>query len=85
MLKVKNANIICYRLMSLVTLSRGNNKKNLENWWKSMKIANIDRESLHNFWTTRKNAIKFLEKVWILITFKVLWWGFHSPFRRYIF
>ena len=27
-----------------------------------MKIANIDRETSHNFWTIRKIAIKFFRK-----------------------
>ena len=61
--------------------------KNLENWWKSMKIANIDREILHNFWTTWRISIKFSEKrwydIWCFKSHKKS--GFHSLFRKYIF
>ena len=37
-----------------------------------MKIANIDREILHIFWTTWGISIKFSEKMWFLITLKVI-------------
>ena len=43
--KKKNADIICYKLTSLVSSKQGNVKKSR----KSMKIANIDRKILHNF------------------------------------
>ena len=33
--------------------------KNQENWWKLMKIANIDRDILHNFWTAWGISMKF--------------------------
>ena len=46
--------------------------KNSEKWWKSMKIANFDREILHNFITY--DNIKSNKKP-----------AFHSLFRRYIF
>ena len=44
MLKAKNAEIICYELTSLVSLLQENVKKPR----KSMKVAYIDRESLHS-------------------------------------
>ena len=46
--KWKNADIICYKLTTLVSLQQGN-VKNLKNWSKPMKIAIIERESLHIF------------------------------------
>ena len=36
-----------------------------------MKIANIDREYLHIFWTTWENSMKFSEKMGLMITLKV--------------
>ena len=45
--------------------------KNLKNWWKLMKIANIDREILHNFWTTWGISMKFSGKMWLMIILKV--------------
>ena len=45
--------------------------KNPENWWKSVKIANIDKESLHNFWTTWEISMKFWGKMWPMIILKV--------------
>ena len=36
-----------------------------------MKIANTDRLILHNFWTTWGISMKFLEKMWLMITLKV--------------
>ena len=36
-----------------------------------MKIANIDRESLHNFWTNLGISIKFSGKIWLMIILKV--------------
>ena len=41
--------------------------KNPENHWKSMKIANIDREILPNFWTTWGISMKFSGKMWLMI------------------
>ena len=38
---------------------------------KSMKIANIDRESLYFFLTTWGISMKFLEKMWLMIILKV--------------
>ena len=35
--------------------------KNPENWWKFMKIVNIDREILHNFWTLEEFQRNFQE------------------------
>ena len=45
--------------------------KNPENRWKSMIIANIDREILHNFWTTWAILMKFSGKMWLMIILKV--------------
>ena len=42
-------------------------KKKTENRWKSMKIANIDREILHNFWRTWGISMKFSRKIWLTI------------------
>ena len=36
-----------------------------------MKIANIDREILHNFWTTWGISMKFSEKMCLMIILKV--------------
>ena len=36
-----------------------------------MKIANIDWEILHNFWTTRGISMNFSEKMCLMITLKV--------------
>ena len=36
-----------------------------------MKIANIDREILHNCWTTLEILMKFSVKVWLVIILKV--------------
>ena len=36
-----------------------------------MKIANIDRESLHIFWTIWGISMKLSEKMWIMIMLKV--------------
>ena len=70
----KNAVIICYKLTSLVFF----NKEISENRWKSIKIANIDREFLHNFYSFWKNVayynIKSHKKS-----------RFHPLFRRYTF
>ena len=46
--------------------------KNPENWWKSMKIANIDTESPHNFWTTWRISMKFSGKNALMIILKVI-------------
>ena len=45
--------------------------KNSENQWKSMKIANIDGESLHTFWTTWGISMKIFGKKWLMIILKV--------------
>ena len=41
--------------------------KNPENWWKSMKIANTDREILLDFWTTSRISMKFSRMLWLII------------------
>ena len=49
-----------------------------------MKIANIDREILHNFWTTWRIS----RKMWLTIILKLTTHkkpGFHPLFRRSIF
>ena len=43
----------------------------LRNWWKLMKIANIDREILHIFWATWEISMKFSGKMWLTIVLKV--------------
>ena len=45
--------------------------KNPENRWKLMKIANIDREILHNFLTIWGNSMKFSGKMWLMIILRV--------------
>ena len=45
--------------------------KNPKSWWKSMKITNIDREILHNFWMTWGNSMKFSGKMCLMIIIKV--------------
>ena len=45
--------------------------KNPKNWWKLMKIANIDREILHIFWTTWGIPMKFSGKMWLMIIIEV--------------
>ena len=47
--------------------------KNPENWWNSMKTANIDREILHNFWTTWGISMKFPGNMWFIIILEVTW------------
>ena len=42
-----------------------------KNWWKSLKIAIIDRESLHIFWTTWGISMEFSGKMWLMIILKV--------------
>ena len=51
--------------------------KNPKTWWKLMTIANIDREILHNFWTTWEILIKFSRKMCLMIILKVTKPGFH--------
>ena len=50
-----------------------------------MKIANIDRETLHNFWTTWEIAMKFSGKMCLTILKFTKKPGFHPLLRRYIF
>ena len=45
--------------------------ENPKNWEKSMKIANIDRENLHNFWTTWGISMEFSGKICLMIILKV--------------
>ena len=45
--------------------------KNPKNGWKLMKIANIDREFLHVFWTTWANSMNFSGKMCFKIILKV--------------
>ena len=46
-------------------------QKNQRNRWLSMKIANIDREKLHIFWTTCGISMKLSSKMWLMIILKV--------------
>ena len=36
-----------------------------------MKLANIDRDILHDFWTTWGISMKFSGKMWLMIILKV--------------
>ena len=45
--------------------------KNQKNWWKLIKLANIDWEILHIFWTTWGTLITFSGKIWLMIILKV--------------
>ena len=45
--------------------------KILKNWWKLMKIANIDREVLHIFRTTWRILMKFSGKMFLVIILKL--------------
>ena len=65
--KKKNAIIICYMLMSLVSLYQRNLKKSE----KLMKIVNIDEENLHVFWMIWENSKKFSGKMWLMLILKV--------------
>ena len=42
-----------------------------KSWWKLMKIANTDKEILHNFWTTWGISMKFGGKMCLMIILKV--------------
>ena len=51
-----------------------------------MKIANIEREILHIFWTTWGISLKISGKMWLMIILKVTKkTEFHPFFSRYIF
>ena len=50
-----------------------------------MKIANINREIIYNFWTTWRILMKFSGKMWLMIIISHKKRGFHPLFRRYIF
>ena len=50
---------------------------------KLMKIANIDREILHIFWTTWGNSMKFSGKMCFKIILSLKKPGFHPLIRRY--
>ena len=68
--KSKNADNICYKLATLVSLRQGN----VKNSRKSIEIdkkAKIKREILHNLLTTRGISIKFSEKIWFMTILKV--------------
>ena len=45
--------------------------KSQKNWWKMMKIGNIDRASLYIFWTTWGTSMKISENMWLMIILKV--------------
>ena len=46
-------------------------QKTQKKWWKSMKIANIDKESPHIFWMNWGFSIKFSGKMWLITILKV--------------
>ena len=58
-MEVKNADIICYMLTSLVYLHKENVKKSK----KLMKIVNIDEEDFHIFQTTLSGKLFLMIKV----------------------
>ena len=64
---LKNADIICYALTSLVSMQQRNVKKSQ----KSLKIVNIEGENVHVFWTTSGIAMKFSGNTWLRIILKV--------------
>ena len=66
-LEVKIAVIIWYMLTPLVSLQQGNVKKSK----KSMKIANIEGQHFHIFWTTQGILMEFSGKMWLMIILKV--------------
>ena len=66
----RTADIFCCKLTLFFSLSQGS-VKNQKNWWKSIKIANIDGEILYIFWTTKGISMKFSGKMWIVIMLKV--------------
>ena len=81
----KNADINCYKLGSLVFCNKVM-LKSPKTWGKLWKIANIDREFLHIFWTTWKNSKKYSGKMCFKIVLKFTTkTGWHPLFRRYIF
>ena len=45
--------------------------KDPKNWLKLLKIANIDRENLHVFWTIRGISLTFSGKMWLMTILKV--------------
>ena len=45
--------------------------KNPKNQWESIKIADIDRESLYIFWTTWQISMKVSGKMWLMIVLTV--------------
>ena len=60
--------------------------KNSENRWKLMKMANIDRETLHNLWTTWGISMKFSGKTCLMIILKVTKkTEFHPPLEDIFF
>ena len=59
--------------------------KNPKNWGKLMKVANIDREFFHIFWTTQGNSMKVSGKMCFKIILGHKKPGFHLLSRRYIF
>ena len=58
---------ICYIMTLLVFLQQ----IYLQNSKKLVKIAKIEEENLCNIWTTRWLLMKFLGKVWLVMTLKV--------------
>ena len=71
MLKVKKCwhHLLWSDIISFSVTRKG--QKNLKNRWKLMKIADIDREILHIFWTTWGISMKFPGNMWLMIILKV--------------
>ena len=62
-MKVKNADVVCYMLTSLVSLKQGNIEKSEQ----LARIVNIEEENPHIFWTSWVMLIKFSGKMWLII------------------
>ena len=44
---------------------------NPKNWWKMMKIPNIDIENIYILWTTWGDSMKFPGKMWLMTILKI--------------
>ena len=66
--KMLTSSAISWIIISFVTRKY---QKTQKKWWKSMKIANIDKESLHIFWMNWGFSLKFSGKMWLIIILKV--------------
>ena len=59
--RLKNADVTCYMLTSLVSLQQGNIKQSE----KLMKIVNTEEENFHIFWTSWGISMKLSAKMWL--------------------